>query len=59
MVDNLKYNSMLEEYRKDRKFASYVKHCMNNYGTNLEEELRKAITWEYYKSVVDGCNKEK
>ena len=58
MIDNIKYNKMLEEYRKGRKFNEYVKHCMESCGTNLQEELRKAITWEYYKSVVDGCNKE-
>lgn len=57
-IDNLKYNKMLEEYRKGGKFSDYVKHCMESYGTNLQEELRKVITWEYYKSVVDGCNKE-
>lgn len=61
MIDNLKYNQMLEEYRKDRKFSEYVKRCMNTYGTNLQEELHKTITWEYYKSVVDkdGCNRER
>lgn len=61
MIDNLKYNQMLEEYRKDRKFSEYVKRCMSTYGTNLQEELHKTITWEYYKSVVDkdGCNKER
>lgn len=60
MIDNLKYNKMLEEYRKGGKFKDYVSGCMTNYGTNLQEELRKVITWEYYKSVVDknGCNKE-
>ena len=58
MIDNLKYNKMLEEYRKGRKFADYVNKCMSNYETTLTEELRKVITWEYYKSVVDGCNKE-
>jgi hypothetical protein len=57
-IDNLKYNKMLEEYRKGRKFNDYVKHCMESYGTNLQQELHKTITWEYYKSVVDGCNKE-
>jgi len=58
-IDNLKHNQMLEEYRKGRKFADYVNRCMSNYGTNLSEELHKVITWEYYKSVVDGCNKER
>ena len=60
-INNLQYNQMLEEYRKDRKFAEYVKKCMHTYGTNLREELHKTITWEYYKSVVDenGCNRER
>ena len=57
-IDNLKYNKMLEEYRKGRKFADYVNRCMDNYGTTLSQELRKVITWEYYRSVVEGCNKE-
>ena len=56
-IDNLKYNKMLEEYRKGGKFADYVTKCMNTYGTTLSEELRKLITWEYYKSVVEGVNK--
>ena len=60
-INNLQYNQMLEEYRKGRKFAEYVRRCMETYGTNLNEELHKTITWEYYKSVVDknGCNREK
>ena len=60
-INNLQYNKMLEEYRRDRKFADYVKRCMQTYGTNLREELSKTITWEYYKSVVDkdGCNRER
>ena len=60
MINNLQYNRMLEEYRKDGKFSDYVKNCMRNYGTNLREELHKVITWEYYKSVTDkdGCNRE-
>lgn len=58
-IDNLKYNKMFEEYRKGGKFCDYVTNCMATYGTTLQMELRKVITWEYYKSVVDGCNKEK
>ena len=56
-INNLQYNQMLEEYRKDEKFSDYVKHCMRTYGTSLREELHKAITWEYYKSVTTGVNK--
>lgn len=58
MIDNLKYNKMLEEYRRGGKFNEYVNKCMQTYGTNLQEELRKTITWEYFKSVSDakGCN---
>ena len=60
IIKDLQYQQMLEEYKKDRKFADYVKKCMQTYGTNLSEELHKVITWEYYKSVTgDGCNKEK
>ena len=58
-VNNLQYNQMLEEYRKDGKFSDYVKNCMHAYGTTLRDELHKVITWEYYKSVVNGCNKER
>ena len=58
-INNLMYNQMYEEFKKDGKFADYVRNCMRTYGTSLREELHKAITWEYYKSVVDGCNKEK
>ena len=58
MVDNLKYNKMFEEFRKGGKFTDYVDKCMRCYGTALHEELRKTITWEYYKSVAEGCNKE-
>ena len=60
-INNLQYNQMLEEYRKDGKFAEYVQKCMRTYGTNLREELHKTITWEYFKSVVDknGCNRER
>lgn len=57
-VNNLQYNQMYEEYRKDGKFADYVKGCMRTYGTTLREELHKVITWEYFKSVISGCNKE-
>lgn len=58
-IDNLKYNKMLEEFRKEDKFHDYVTKCMATYGTTLQAELRKVITWEYYKSVADGCNKER
>ena len=59
MINNLQYNQMLEEYRKDGVFSEYIKRCMRTYGTNLREELHKAITWEYYKSVTTGVNKPK
>lgn len=60
MVDNLKYNKMLEEFRKGGKFADFVSKAMESYGTTLQAELRKVITWEYYKSVTDkdGCNRK-
>ena len=58
-IDYLKYNKMLEEFRKEGKFHDYVTKCMSTYGTTLQAELRKVITWEYYKSVVDGCNKDR
>ena len=57
-INNLQYNQMLEEYRKDEKFSEYVKKCMRTYSTSLREELHKVITWEYYKSVTTGVNKE-
>ena len=56
-INNLQYNKMLEEYRKDGSFSEYVKKCMRTYGTNLREELHKQITWEYYKSIEQGVNK--
>ena len=58
-INNLQYNKMLEEYRKDGKFADYVRKCMTCYGTTLQEELQKTITFEYFKSVTEGVNKEK
>ena len=60
-INNLQYNQMLEEYRKDGKFTDYVKKNMAAYKTTKEDELRKIITWHYYKSVTDkdGCNKER
>ena len=56
-IDNLKYNKMLEEYRKGGKFSDFVNKAMQSYGTTLQQELRKVITYEYYKSVTEGCNK--
>ena len=56
-VNNMQYNKMLEEYRKDGSFSEYVKRCMRCYGTTLSEELHKQITWEYYKSIEQGVNK--
>lgn len=60
MINNLQYNQMLEEYRRDGKFTDYVRSCMTANDSTLQMELRKAITWEYYKSVTDkdGCNRE-
>lgn len=57
-INNIQYNKMLEEYKKDGKFSDYVRSCMRNYGTTVREELHKQITWEYYKSVTEGVNKE-
>ena len=59
MINNLQYNQMYEEYKKGRKFADYVKKNMDAYQTDLQEELHKAITWHYYKSMMDGTNKER
>ena len=58
-INNQQYNKMLTEYMKDEKFSVYVKKCMRTYGTTIREELHKTITWEYYKSVTEGVNKEK
>ena len=57
-VNILMYNKMVEESRKGNKCADYVNKCMHTYGTTLREELYKTITWEYYKSVVIGVNRE-
>ena len=57
-INNIQYNKMFEEYKRDGKFADYVRGCMRNYGTTVREELHKQITWEYYKSVTEGVNKE-
>ena len=51
--------AMIAEYEKGGKFADFVNKSCGKYGTNLIEEYRKVIVYEYYKSVVDGCNKEK
>lgn len=57
MINNLQYNKMLKEYKKGETFATYVTRCMQTYGTTLDEELHKQITWEYYKSIEEGVNK--
>jgi len=56
-INNLQYNKMLEEYRKDGSFTEYVQKCMKTYGTTLREELHKQITWEYYRAIEQGVNK--
>lgn len=58
VIDNLKYNKMFEEYRKGGKFSDFVNKAMRSYGTTLQQELRKVITYEYYKSVTTGCNQK-
>ena len=52
-------NEMIKEYLKGRKFAEYVDKACETYGDTVEDECKKAIVQEYYKSIKDGVNKEK
>ena len=58
-ISNQMFKEMLEEFDKRGKFFDFVTACMATYGTTLQFELHKAITWEYYQSVIWGCNKDK
>ena len=49
---------MLNEYDKGGKFADFVNKACASYGTNVLQECRKAIVWEYFLSVTEGCNKQ-
>lgn len=51
------YNEMFNEYIKGGKFADYVNKSVKTYDISVTDVLNKAITWEYYKSVTEGCNK--
>lgn len=49
---------MLKEYEKGGKFTDFVNKASKMYGTTVSQELAKATVYEYYESVVSGCNKE-
>ena len=60
MVTNEQIVQMIDEYNKDGKFKEFIDKACICHGTCFDEEIQKAIVWEYYKSVLpDGCNKER
>lgn len=59
MITEDQVKAMMDEYKKGGKFAEYVDKACDAYSDTVPEELRKVTIYEYYKSVVDGCNKEK
>ena len=59
MITAEQENQMIDEYVKGGKFSEFLDKACFTSGLPQREECRKIIVWEYYKSVVDGCNKEK
>ena len=58
MLTNEQVMAMLNEYKKGGKFKDYVDKGCSAYKSAPESECRKVTVWEYYKSVVNGVNKE-
>jgi len=58
-ITNEQLNLMKIEYDKGGKFKEFVDKACASSGLTPREECRKVTVYEYYKSVVDGCNKEK
>lgn len=59
MITAEQENQMIDEYVKGGKFSEFLDKACFASGLSPREECRKLIVWEYYKSVVNGCNKEK
>lgn len=58
MMDDKLYCQMQDEYVKGGKFTDYVNKACRTYGDSVDDELKKAIVQEYYRSVTEGVNKE-
>lgn len=50
---------MMDEYNKGGKFKEFLDKACASSGLSPREECKKLIVWEYYKSVTEGCNKER
>lgn len=59
MITEYQVNQMMDEYNKGGKFKEFLDKACASSGLSPREEARKIIVFEYFKSVVDGCNKEK
>ena len=60
MVSDEQLREMLLEYNKDGKFKAFVDKACKSSGLLPEQECRKVIVYEYYKSILpDGCNRER
>jgi len=59
MITAEQENQMIDEYVKGGKFSEFLDKACASSGLTPREECRKVTVYEYYKSVVDGCNKEK
>lgn len=58
-VTDEQIKQMMDEYNKGGKFKEFLDKACASSGLAPREEARKIIVFEYFKSVVDGCNKEK
>ena len=59
VITDEQINRMMEEYAKAGKFKDFLDKACATSGLPQREECRKIIVWEYYKSVTEGCNKER
>lgn len=59
MITAEQENQMIDEYVKGGKFSEFLDKACASSGLSPREEARKIIVFEYFKSVVDGCNKER
>ena len=52
--------TLSREYQKGGKFKEYVDACRKSSGLSPEEEMKKVIVQEYFKTVQkNGCNEDK
>lgn len=59
MVSDEQLRMMLLEYNKCGKFKEFVDKACKSSGLCPEQECRKVIVYEYFKSVTEGVNKER